>query len=42
MNSQQLAKGDTFTLTFDRPGLYPYHCSAHMHMNNMTGTLLVK
>ena len=43
MNSPQpLAKGDTFTLTFDRPGLYPYHCSAHMHMNNMTGTLLVK
>ena len=39
MNSQTLSKGDTFTLTFDRPGLYPYHCSAH---RRMTGTLLVK
>ncbi|OPY30837.1 MAG: Halocyanin precursor [Methanocella sp. PtaU1.Bin125] len=38
MNSKALEKGDTFALTFDKPGIYPYHCSAH---TSMTGTLIV-
>lgn len=38
MNSKALSKDDTFTLTFDKPGIYPYHCSAH---TSMTATLLV-
>ena len=38
MNSKALEKGDTFALTFDKPGIYPYHCSAH---TSMTGSLLV-
>jgi plastocyanin len=38
MNSKALEKGDMFTLTFDKPGVYPYHCSAH---TSMTATLLV-
>lgn len=28
-NSKVLKKGDTFSLVFDKPGIYPYHCSAH-------------
>jgi plastocyanin len=28
-NSKALSKGDTYTVTFQRPGIYPYHCSAH-------------
>jgi len=39
-NSQALNKGDTFSLTFDTPGAYPYHCSAHA--DSMTGTIIVE
>ena len=39
-NSRELGEGDTYSLTFTTPGLYPYHCSAHAAM--MTGTLLVE
>jgi plastocyanin len=39
MNSEALKKGDKFAMTFNRPGIYPYHCSAH---TNMTATLLVE
>lgn len=38
-NSKLLKKGDKFSLIFDTPGIYPYHCSAHA--SSMTGTLLV-
>lgn len=39
-NSKALNKGDIFSLTFDTPGVYPYHCSAHA--DNMTGTIIVE
>lgn len=39
-NSKALNKGDTFSLTFDTPGIYPYHCSAHA--DTMTGTIIVE
>lgn len=39
-NSLILAKDDTYTLVFDRPGAYPYHCSAHA--DTMVGTVLVE
>ena len=39
MNSQALRRGDTYVLTFDTPGIYPYHCSAH---TNMTGAIIVE
>ncbi len=39
-NSKALAKGDTYSLTFDTPGIYPYHCSAHEA--NMMGSILVE
>ena len=39
-NSKALNKGDTFSLTFDTPGAYPYHCSAHA--DSMTGTIIVE
>lgn len=38
-NSRILKKGETFFLTFDRPGVYLYHCSAHA--SQMVGTILV-
>lgn len=38
-NSRSLAKGDTFTVTFEKPGVYPYHCSAHAQ--TMTGSIIV-
>ncbi len=28
-NSRALKKGDKYTLTFNKPGIYLYHCSAH-------------
>lgn len=28
-NSRVLKKGEGYSLTFDTPGIYPYHCSAH-------------
>ena len=33
-----LNPGDTFTATFDRPGIYPYACSYHF---GMTGAIVV-
>lgn len=39
-NSLILAKDDTYTLVFDEPGVYPYHCSAHA--DTMAGTVLVE
>lgn len=39
-NSGLLMKGESFSVTFDNPGIYPYHCSAHMP--GMTGTILVE
>jgi plastocyanin/methionine-rich copper-binding protein CopC len=39
LNSLDLAKGATYSFTFDQPGEYPYHCSAH---TNMRARVLVK
>lgn len=39
-NSQALSKGDSFSVTFDKEGIYPYHCSAHA--SSMTGAILVE
>lgn len=39
-NSKALKKGESFSLTFERKGVYPYHCSAHA--DSMTGNLLVE
>ena len=39
-NSRGLKLGDTFSVVFDRPGIYPYHCSAHASV--MTGAILVE
>lgn len=39
-NSQALAKGDSYSVTFEKPGIYPYHCSAHA--TTMTGEILVQ
>ena len=39
-NSPSLAKGGSFTVTFETPGIYPYHCSAHA--DTMTGNILVE
>jgi plastocyanin len=39
-NSRGLLKNDTFSVVFDTPGIYPYHCSAHAAV--MTGTILVE
>ena len=39
-NSKALNKGDTFSLTFNTPGAYPYHCSAHA--DTMAGTIIVE
>ena len=33
-----LAKGETYSYTFDKPGTYPYHCDPH---RSMTGTVYV-
>jgi plastocyanin len=38
-NSRGLNKGETFSVVFDQPGIYPYHCSAHAGI--MTGNILV-
>ena len=35
----ELAQGDTFQLTYDEPGTYPYICGIH---NYMTGTVTVE
>lgn len=39
-NSRDLKQGETYSVTFDEPGIYPYHCTPHAQ--NMTGTLLVE
>jgi plastocyanin/methionine-rich copper-binding protein CopC len=40
LNSRALAKGASFSYTFDKVGAYPYHCSAHAA--NMTGAIVVE
>lgn len=39
-NSKALAKGEKFSLIFDKVGVYPYHCSAHA--GNMIGSIIVE
>jgi len=39
-NSELLNKGDRFETTFELPGVYPYHCSAHADV--MSGTIVVE
>ncbi len=39
-NSKEMQKGDTFSLAFNTPGAYPYHCSAHA--DSMSGNLIVE
>ncbi len=39
-NSRALKKGDVFSLTFDKAGIYPYHCSAHAR--TMIGSIIVE
>lgn len=38
-NSRALAKGGTYSATFEKPGSYPYHCSAHAE--TMIGEIVV-
>ena len=38
LDSKQLAKGETFSGTFNTVGTFTYHCSLH---SNMTGTVTV-
>ena len=40
MNSKELKQGDSYSYTFDKAGIYPYHCSAHADM--MTANILVE
>lgn len=39
-NSRGLGFGDTFSLIFEKVGIYPYHCSAHA--STMVANVLVK
>jgi plastocyanin len=39
-NSKALAKGEEFSIVFDKAGIYPYHCSAHAH--SMIGSIVVE
>lgn len=39
-NSLGILQGETFALTFQEPGEYPYHCSAH-YPAGMMGSLIV-
>jgi plastocyanin len=39
-NSRALSRDGEFTVTFDQPGWYPYHCSAHADV--MRGAILVE
>lgn len=39
-NSRSLNEGDTYSYTFENPGAYPYHCSAHAA--TMVGTIVVE
>ena len=38
-NSSALKQGESFSLTFDAIGIYPYHCSAHE--SSMKGSIAV-
>ncbi len=40
LNTLELNKGDVFSFTFDQPGEWPYHCSAHVP-DGMTARVLV-
>lgn len=40
LNSKTLAKGETYSYTFNEVGYYPYHCS--MHPDDMVGTIAVE
>lgn len=39
-NSRNLDKADTFSVTFEKVGIYPYHCTPHASF--MTGSILVE
>jgi plastocyanin len=39
-NSRGLAQGDSFSAVFEKPGSYPYHCSAHAE--TMKGEIVVR
>jgi plastocyanin len=39
-NSRELKQGESFTVSFDTPGQYNYHCSAHVPQG-MLGSILV-
>lgn len=39
-NSKALKNGESYSLTFNKPGIYPYHCSAHA--DSMTGAIIVE
>lgn len=39
-NSRGLERNGTFSVVFDTPGIYPYHCSAHADL--MKGSILVE
>lgn len=38
-NSRALTKGASYSVTFNKPGAYPYHCSAHADV--MVGNIVV-
>ena len=38
-NSRKLNKGDSYSAVFDKPGIYPYHCSPHAE--SMQGQVVV-
>jgi len=40
LNSVLLSNGETFSFTFDKPGLYTYHCTPHYQ--RMKGSVLVE
>ena len=39
-NSLGIKRGDSFSVSFDKAGIYPYHCSAHASV--MRGNILVE